>query len=182
MTTKRPGRSGTPRRPGSAFLLAQLGAHAAARFAERIKALDLTPAQAGVLRLIARQPGRSQQEIARTLGTPPPRLVLLIDGLEERGLVERRRNPEDRRHYALYLTDSGADFMKRLADVAAAHEDDICAGLDAAERAQLNELLERIAARQGLSAGVHPGYRQPGKPRGDNPPPDGPVASPAAER
>jgi DNA-binding MarR family transcriptional regulator len=138
-----------------------LGAHAANRFTERIKALDLTPAQAGVLRLIAWQPGQSQQTIAHTLGTPPSRLVLLIDSLEERTLVERRQNPEDRRHHALFLTDSGADFMGLLATVGTAHEDDICAGLDSDERAQLHRLLERLAARQGLTRGVHPGYRPP---------------------
>jgi DNA-binding MarR family transcriptional regulator len=169
---KRSGPGGSPpRRPGNAFLLAQLGAHAAARFAERIKALDLTPAQAGLLRLIAWQPGQSQREIARTLGTPPSRLVLLVDSLEERGLVERRRNPDDRRHHALYLTGAGTGFMRQLASVGAAHEDDICDGLDTDERARLGELLERIAARQGLTAGVHPGYRHPGKPRAGNPAP-----------
>lgn len=163
MSTNGPGADGVPpRRPGNAFLLAQLGAHAAARFAARVKALDLTPAQAGLLRLIAWQPGQSQQEIARTLGTPPSRLVLLIDSLEERGLIERRRNPDDRRHHALFLTGTGTGFMKELASVGAAHEDDICAGLSAADRAQLGELLERIAARQGLTTGVHPGYRHPG--------------------
>jgi DNA-binding MarR family transcriptional regulator len=153
-----------PRRSGNAFLLAQLGSHAAARFAERVKALDLTPAQAGLLRLIARQPGQSQQAIARTLGTPPSRLVVLVDGLESRGLLERRRNAEDRRHYALYLTAAGTDFMGRLAAVGAAHEDEICAGLDPAERARLRELLDRLAARQGLVTGIHPGYRQPDSP------------------
>ena len=165
-----PGPGGPPR-PGNAFLLAQLGAHAAARFSERIKALDLTPAQAGVLRLIAWQPGRSQQDIARTLGTPPSRLVLLIDGLEERGLVERRRSRQDRRQYALHLTDAGAGFMGQLAGIGAAHEDDICAGLDAGERGQLAGLLERIAARQRLTPGVHPGYRGPGNSRSAGPSP-----------
>jgi DNA-binding MarR family transcriptional regulator len=155
------GSSGSAPRPGNAFLLAQVGAHAAARFVERIKALDLTPAQAGVLRLIAWQPGQSQRAIARTLGTPPSRLVLLLDSLEERGLIERRQNPEDRRHHALHLTDPGTDFMGRLAAVGTAHENDICAGLDPDERAQLHELLERLGARQGLTTGVHPGYRQP---------------------
>jgi DNA-binding MarR family transcriptional regulator len=151
-----------PRRPGNAFLLAQLGSHAAGRFAERVRALSLTPAQAGLLRLIAWQPGQSQQQIARTLGTPPSRLVLLIDSLEERGLIERRRNPDDRRHHAVHLTGAGTAFMGQLASAGAAHEDDICDGLDPAERAQLRELLERIAVRQGLTAGVHPGYRQAG--------------------
>jgi DNA-binding MarR family transcriptional regulator len=149
-----------PPRPGNAFLLAQLGAYAAGRFAERIAALDLTPAQAGLLRLIAWDPGQSQQAVAGQLGTPPSRLVLIVDGLEERGLVERRRNPDDRRHHALHLTDAGAQFMRQLAEVGAAHENDICSGLDTKERTQLHGLLDRLAAGQGLTPGVHPGYRQ----------------------
>jgi DNA-binding MarR family transcriptional regulator len=150
-----------PPRPGNAFLLAQLGADAAARFAARIKELGLTPAQSGLLRLIAWQPGQSQQAVATKLGTPPSRLVPLVDGLEERGLVERRRNPEDRRHHALYLTDAGNRFMaQELAPAGAAHENETCAGLDPAERAQLHALLEKMATHHGLTTGVHPGYRQ----------------------
>lgn len=157
--------TGSPPRPGSAFLLAQVGALAAARFAERIAQLDLTPAQAGLLRLIAWEPGQSQQAIAAKLRTPPSRLVLLVDSLEERGLVQRRRNPDDRRHYALHLTEAGTEFLRqRLATAGAAHEDEICGALDTSERAQLQGLLERIAAHQGLIPGVHPGYRQPSKP------------------
>jgi hypothetical protein len=91
--------------------------------------------------------------------TPPSRLVLLLDELEERHLTERRRNPSDRRHHALYLTDDGTRLMARLGQIGAAHEDDICAPLDAAERAQLHGLLTRIAGHHGLTAGVHPGYR-----------------------
>lgn len=151
-----------PRAPGNAFLLAQLGAHAAARFAGRIAELDLAPAQAGLLRLIAWQPGQSQRSIARTLGTPPSRLVLLVDGLEGRGLVERRRNPDDRRNHALYLTQEGTQFMAKLGKLGAAHENEICEGLSKAERAQLNSLLSRLAAGHGLTAGVHPGYRSAG--------------------
>jgi DNA-binding MarR family transcriptional regulator len=150
---------GAGRRGGNAFLLAQLGAEAAARFARRIASLDLTPAQAGLLRLIAWQPGQSQQALASQLGTPPSRLVLLLDELEERGLTERRRNPSDRRHHALYLTGDGTRLMARLGQIGAAHEDDICAPLNAAERAQLHGLLTRIAGHHGLTAGVHPGYR-----------------------
>jgi DNA-binding MarR family transcriptional regulator len=168
VSTKRSGRDGAPPRPRNAFLLAQIGAHAAARFAELIKPLDLTPAQAGLLRLIAREPGQSQQALAGKLGTPASRLVLLVDGLEERGLIERRRDPADRRHHALYLTDAGGRFMtQQIAPVGAAHEEEICAGLTADERAELNALLERIAARQGLIPGVHPGYREPPRPATD---------------
>lgn len=66
---------------GTAFLIAQLGAHAAQRFAERLDELDLTPPQAGLLRAIADGPGRSQQALAAQLGTKATRLVALLDGL-----------------------------------------------------------------------------------------------------
>lgn len=148
-----------PGRPRAAFLLTQLGTHAAARFAERIAELDLTPPQTGLLRAVAVVPGRSQQALARHLGTPPSRLVALVDGLDERGLIERRRNPDDRRLHALYLTDAGHDLLKRIAEVGRAHEDEICAALRADERDTLTDLLSRIAADHGLTPGVHPGYK-----------------------
>jgi DNA-binding MarR family transcriptional regulator len=80
---------------------------------------------------------------------------------EERGLIERRRNPDDRRHHALFLTAEGGQFMRtKLGPIGAAHEDDICAALTEAERGQLAGLLGRIAEQQGLIPGVHPGYQQ----------------------
>jgi DNA-binding MarR family transcriptional regulator len=146
-------------RTGSAFLLAQLGAHATRRFTERIAELDLTPPQTGLLRVIARRPGESQQTLAAELGTPPTRLVALVDGLEQRGLIERRRNPQDRRLYAVFLSDAGKKLMRSLAEVAMAHEDDVTSALSAEERATLFDLLSRVAEKQGLAPGVHPGYR-----------------------
>ena len=144
---------------GSAFLLTQLGTHVAQEFATRVAELDLTPPQAGLLRAIALGPGRSQQALARYLGTPATRLVALVDGLEQRGLVERRRNPDDRRLYAVYLTDAGRRFMGELSRVAREHDDALLGGLDADERAQLHALLTRVARARNLTDGVHPGYR-----------------------
>ena len=146
-------------RGGVAFLLAQLGAHAAGRFAERIAALDLTPAQAGLLRLLARTPGRSQRELAGDLGMPPSRFVPFADRLEERGLIERRRNPDDRRLYALHLTPEGFGLLGALREVATAHEEQTCQALSPEEHEQLAALLRRVADQQGLTPGVHPGYR-----------------------
>jgi DNA-binding MarR family transcriptional regulator len=144
---------------GSAFLLTQIGTHAAQAFATRVAELDLTPPQAGLLRAIATGPGRSQQALAQHLGTPATRLVALVDGLEQRGLVERRRNPDDRRLYAVHLTEAGRRFMAELARVAREHDDAVLGGLDAGERAQLHDLLTRVARARGLTVGVHPGYR-----------------------
>ena len=148
------------RTPGAAFLLTQIGAHATSRFAERITELDLTPPQTGLLRAVAVAPGQSQQALARHLGTPPSRLVALIDGLDERGLLERRRNPDDRRLHALHLTDAGRDVLRRIAEVGRSHDDEMCAALTAEERTTLTALLARIAADHGLTPGVHPGYRR----------------------
>ncbi|MET9068512.1 MarR family winged helix-turn-helix transcriptional regulator [Streptosporangium sandarakinum] len=155
--TGEPAARSAPKR--TAFLLAQVGAHAAARFAERISELEVVPADVGLLRMIATRPGRSQQSLAEELGVVPSRVVALIDNLERKGLVERRRNPQDRRNYALHLTEQGTHVMTQMRRLGKAHEDDICAALDDARRAQLTELLEAIAAQQGLTPGVHPGYR-----------------------
>ncbi|MCW0215435.1 MAG: MarR family winged helix-turn-helix transcriptional regulator [Pseudonocardia sp.] len=152
--------SGPDPGPGSAFLLAQLGSYAASRFAERIAEIGLTPPQTGLLRAIAARPGQSQQALATLLGTPPSRLVTLVDGLDERGLVERRRNPADRRLHALHLTEEGERLLRRIGEVGEAHDEAICGGLAPEERATLRSLLERLADGHGLTPGVHPGYRR----------------------
>jgi DNA-binding MarR family transcriptional regulator len=154
--------------PTSAFLLTQIGTHAAQEFARRVAELDLTPPQAGLLRAVAIEPGRSQQAIARQLGTPATRLVALVDDLERRGLVQRRRNPDDRRLYAVDLTEAGRALMARIGRVAREHDDALLDGLDPAERERLRELLSRIAESQKLTRGVHPGYRTLGSPAGND--------------
>jgi DNA-binding MarR family transcriptional regulator len=145
-----------------AFLLSQVGAHAATRFAERIAALDLAPPHVGILGVIERANGLSQQSLGEKLGVFPSRLVGLLDELQERGLVERRDSPTDRRSYALYLTKAGHAALMEIAHIGREHQDALCAALDESERAQLAAFLARIAAEQGLTPGVHPGFRKLG--------------------
>ncbi|MCU1606162.1 MAG: putative MarR family transcriptional regulator [Modestobacter sp.] len=151
---------GGPPAMGAAFLLAQLGAHASARYADKVAGLDLDPAQTGVLHLIARQPGQSQQSLAAQLGVAASKVVSLIDGLESRHVLERRRSTTDRRNYALYLTEQGQHLIRQLREVAIEHEADLSAGLDADEHRLLTNLLRKVADQQGLTPGVHPGYRR----------------------
>jgi DNA-binding MarR family transcriptional regulator len=172
----------TPPAATSAFLLAQLGAHAARQFAVRAAALDLTPPQSGLLRAVAVGPGQSQQELARHLDTPPTRLVALVDALEERGVLERRRNPTDRRLHAIHLTDAGSRLLRELARVAREHNQALLTALTPAEREQLHGLLTRLAADQQLTEGVHPGYRNlPTAAAGPRRPSTSPPAKPAAQ-
>jgi DNA-binding MarR family transcriptional regulator len=150
----------TLHRGGSvAFLLAQLGAYAAERFASRITDLELTPPQAGLLRMIATAPGENQLSYAKRLGMPPSRFVAFVDELQERGLLQRRRGGPDRRAYQLLLTGNGTALLQRLGSVGRDHEDELCRSLTKEERETLRALLERMANEQGLTPGVHPGYR-----------------------
>lgn len=144
---------------GIAFLLTQLGHDSATQFAERMATIDLSPPHAGILRSIAAEPGRSQQALSRQLGVLPSRVVAYVDELEERGYVERRRNPDDRRLHALYLTASGKRLMRKISTLASQHEGNITEGLDDRQRGTLRELLGTLARQRGLTAHVHPGYR-----------------------
>jgi DNA-binding MarR family transcriptional regulator len=147
------------------FLLAQVGQRAAELFAERISAIDMTPPQAGLLRAIASDPGQSQQALSRHFGLLPSRVVAFLDELEERGYVERRRNPRDRRLHALHLTPLGEKMMKQLSTLAREHEQELTAGLNGHQRDALAEALQIVADHQGLTAGVHPGYHTLPPPR-----------------
>src|SRR5882672_7988678 len=111
-------------RSGAAFLLAQVGAHAASRFAERLAVLELMPAHAGIFRILAATPAITQQALATALGTLPSRLVAIVDDLEARGFVERRAHETDRRTYALHLTDKGKAIMETISRVAREHRQD----------------------------------------------------------
>jgi DNA-binding MarR family transcriptional regulator len=138
------------------FLLVQLGTHAHRRFAERLAALDLHPRHFGMLSHLAASEGQSQQALSIALGIHRSAVVALVDDLEHRGLAERRRDPLDRRAYTLYLTPRGRDMLADLERMAQEHEAELLAALDASERSQLISLLQRVAASQGLAAGVHP--------------------------
>jgi DNA-binding MarR family transcriptional regulator len=152
-------------RISAAFLIAQIGAHAADAFAKRVEKIGLTPPQAGILRMIAVSEGLSQKDLATRLGILPSSLVALMDDLEKRGLVERRSDPKDRRPNALHLTAQGFEMLAAMGKVAQEHDEAVCAALTPAEKSQLTELLQRIAGEQGLTPGVHPGYRSIGRRR-----------------
>jgi DNA-binding MarR family transcriptional regulator len=146
-----------------AFLLSQLGSHAADQFALALGEHELTPPLAGVMRLLRGVPGLSQQQLAEQLGVAPSRIVTYIDELEARGWIQRTRDSQDRRVNLLTLTAEGHTAFATLATVSRGHETTITAGLTLAERQTLLGLLTKLADHQGLSPGVHPGYRQQAK-------------------
>ena len=165
--------SNRDRGDGVAFLLAQLGHHAATQFAEQISSIDLTPPHAGILRAIAESPGGSQQALAEQLGLLPSRVVSYVDELEDRGSCAIVAHTTDRRLHALHLTASGKKLMGKISDLARQHERRITAGLDAGQRATLRELLSVLAQERGLTPHVHPGFRTLGRAGGPRSKPAG---------
>ena len=158
------------RASGAAFLLAQLGAHAASRFAARLGQLELVPAQAGVLRILAAMPAITQQTLATALGTLPSRLVAIVDELESKNLLERRPHERDRRSYALHLTEKGKSTLQAIGKIAREHQQALLTALSEDEQAALADVLQRVADQQGLSRGVHPGLGDKGRDEGASKP------------
>lgn len=140
-----------------AFLLSQVGIHAARQFSERIAEVELTPPLFRVLNLIDAAEGRSQQAIGEAVEVPASRMVALVDDLEQRGLVERRPHPTDRRVRALYLTPKGRKTLARGREIAEAHEEALTRGMAAADRKRLVALLQKIVDEQTIGRGIHPG-------------------------
>jgi DNA-binding MarR family transcriptional regulator len=145
-----------------AFLLSQVGIHAARQFAERIAEVGLQPPLFRVLNLVDAAEGRSQQAIGEAIEVPPSRMVALVDELEQRGLVERRPDPADRRVRALFLTRKGRETLARGREIAEQHERQLTRGMAAADRRRLTELLQKIVDEQTIGRGIHPGLS--GKP------------------
>ena len=158
-TARPPGDDG----PGLGLLLVQLGFLAARTFGELLAPLGLEQRQAGLLMGLAAHEGTSQQALGELMGlNAPTRMVFLVDELEQRGLVERRRNPADRRSHALYLTDRGRDTLRQTQQVVAAHERSLGAALTETQRTQLVDLLRKVAAERGVSPDSLPGTQKPG--------------------
>jgi len=140
-----------------AYLLVQLGFHVARRFSERLAPLGLEPRQFGMLTRLAANEGKSQQAMGELIGLNPTRMVFLVDELEKKGLVERRRNPDDRRSNELYLTDQGRAKLSEAQRISTDHDREIGASLSGAQRRELAALLRQVADEQGISEDSLPG-------------------------
>jgi len=129
------------------FLLKRLGFAAKGKSMAAFKATGLHPYQFGVLIALAEGSHETQGAIADSLGYDRGQLVGLLDELEERGLVERKRDPGDRRRQLVRLTPDGKRTLKELRALSKQLEDDFLEPLDAKDRAALHALLLRLAEK-----------------------------------
>ncbi|MDP7015070.1 MAG: MarR family transcriptional regulator [Pirellulaceae bacterium] len=79
---------------------------------------DATADQYAVMTCLAQEPGITQQTVVDQLASDKRTINRMIDLMEEKGLVERREHPDDRRAWALYLTKEGRQQQKVLYDSA----------------------------------------------------------------
>ncbi len=106
---------------------------------------DLSPAARQALATIDGAGGSlAQTEIAERLLTTPPSISSLVDTLERRGLVERRRDPDDRRRQLVHLTREGTAIVRRFVPEAVALQTAVMADVSEGDRARLLRLLQTI--------------------------------------
>ena len=109
--------------------------------------LGLHPYHYAVLAVVDEGSRETQGAIADALGYDRGQLVGLLDELEERGFVERNRDPADRRRHIVRLTADGKRALAKLRALSRRLENDFLAPLDRDERAQFHALVLRLAQR-----------------------------------
>ena len=144
----------TPRLPGppkelltsASFLLKRLGFAVKERMMEGLEDTGLSGYHHAVLALLDEEPRETQAMVADALGYDRSHLVGLLDELEEKGLIERRRDPSDRRRHVVSLTPAGAKALAQLRAIAKRVDDEFFEPLTATERKELKRYLARLAA------------------------------------
>jgi DNA-binding MarR family transcriptional regulator len=127
------------------FLLNWLGARSRSRFIDALEGTGLHPRDVGVLTIIARRPGATQQEIGFEASIDASTMVATIDNLEERGLAERRIHAQDRRKRTVHLTRKGERSLEKARDIGERVAADVFGRLSDDEQTQLNLLLRKAA-------------------------------------
>jgi len=146
--TEGPTRVGPPNEllDSSSFLLKRLGFILKDRAFAAFEPTGLSPYHHAVLALLDQSTCRKQVAIADALGYDRSHLVGMLDELEERGLVVRNRDADDRRRHLVRITDAGREALTRLRAIVAELEDDFLAPLDAEQRGTLYGLLVTLAS------------------------------------
>src|SRR5256714_3098661 len=129
----------------TAFLIKRLGFAAKDKSMAAYEHIGLNPYHHAILAVLDEGSRETQGAIADALAYDRGQLVGLLDELEERSLVERRRDPADRRRHIVRLTPDGKRALAKLRALARQLEDEFLAGLDESERTQLHALLLRLA-------------------------------------
>jgi DNA-binding MarR family transcriptional regulator len=146
------------------FLVKRLGMAAKADSLAAYEGTGLMPYHHAILALLEEGTTETQGAIAEALGYDKGQLVGMLDDLEQAGMIERRRDPGDRRRHVVQMTPAGKTALGRLRRLSADLEAKFLAPLGDADRAKLHLLLLRLAEHHVPSCA---GMTAPGVPAGD---------------
>jgi DNA-binding MarR family transcriptional regulator len=136
------------------FLLGRLGVQTKTETMEAFEAAGYSPYHYSVLALLEEGERATQAAIADTLGLNKSLLVGFLDELEDEGLIERRRDPNDRRRQMVKATAKGRRRLAEHRELARRLEREMLEPLTAEERATLQALLLRVAAHRDARYGA----------------------------
>ncbi len=128
------------------FLLADNSRLARWAFDQRVREIGVTGPQARLLLNLNRRPGENQGFYAEQLEVEPITLCRMVDRLEESGMVERRRDPADRRAWQLHLTAKSRKIVAKLQLSIDSLVDDMLDGLTSDERLEFSRLMKIVGA------------------------------------
>jgi DNA-binding MarR family transcriptional regulator len=111
-----------------------------------IREREISFEQGFVLGYLVQNPGSIQRDIAQVSRTSAASVSSLLQGLERRGLVDRRTEGGNERSKRVYATPEGVELISGFDAAMAATEETILAPLDEAERTSLHSLLTKITA------------------------------------
>jgi MarR family transcriptional regulator, lower aerobic nicotinate degradation pathway regulator len=137
----------------STFLLKRLGFTVKERSMKAYEETGLHPYHHGILTVLGERSLDTQGAIADALGYDRGQLVGLLDDLEERALVERQRDPSDRRRHIVRITPDGEKMLRRLRALSRQIEDEFLSPLSDEERGDLHGLLYRLAEKHDPRCG-----------------------------
>jgi DNA-binding MarR family transcriptional regulator len=138
--------SATPpeHRADTGYLLTRLGAESRRRWARMLAEHGMTPHHYGALMTLENVKVTHQQHLAELIGVDPRNAVSVVDFLERNRLIERTRDPADRRRHAITLTAEGRATVETLRRAGEAIERDMLGGLTGQEQVALHALLQRL--------------------------------------
>lgn len=116
-------------------------------FAQRMKdaGIDLTPVQFGVLSALHSNPDVDQATLAGLIAHDRVTIGAVLDRLQNKGLIERKVSPRDRRARILSLTSAGQTLLETTTPIVWTLQEDILGGLDSQERDKLLDLMRKVA-------------------------------------
>jgi len=113
-------------------------------FLQRMAVYDLRPVDFSVLSLITHNSGITSKQLSNSLNILAPNLVAMVNGLEKKGVINRRPHPNDGRAMGLHLTVSGIEIMRQAEKTASELEIESTPNLSTSERKTLLRLLQKV--------------------------------------